>query len=285
MGYAEYAPAPALASFVRCIWTFDAADGAGEPSRIVPDGRPELIVHLGDPFSEIARDGVALEQPRMLFAGQVTRPLVVKPLGRAAVIGVRFHPAGALPFLGTSLRDATDVRIDAVRLLGEDANTLLGKLRGSTDPGDRLKFVQDFVQQRVRANANARDPTIEATAATIEQAPHRADVAKLAAVAGIGRRQFERRFAHAVGVGPALLAAIFRFRGVFDVLERDTARPWTDAALAGGYHDQSHFIREFRRFVGLTPTEFARTAGALADALAQPQRDVAIVQADRSPAR
>jgi AraC-like DNA-binding protein len=74
----------------------------------------------------------------------------------------------------------------------------------------------------------------------------------LVAASGIGRRQLERRFGDAVGIGPALLASIFRFRSVFDLIERDGSRPWTDAALAAGYYDQSHFIREFRRFVGCT---------------------------------
>jgi AraC-like DNA-binding protein len=111
------------------------------------------------------------------------------------------------------------------------------------------------------------------------------EVQTLAEDAAIGRRQLERRFGECVGVGPGLLASIFRFRSVFDVMERDVSSPWTDAALAAGYYDQSHFIREFRRFVGVTPTAFARTAAGLGEALARPQADVANVQAREPAAR
>jgi AraC-like DNA-binding protein len=284
MDYAEFAPLPALAPFVRCVWTFDAPAPGPSPVRIVPDGRPELIVHCGDRFAEIARDGTVRNQPRALFAGQVTRPLHLRPLGRAAVIGVRFRPAGARPFLGRSLRETTDLRLSIGRLLGRGATALLYELEAMSGTAARVQRVQEFVAARIDAYGE-RDPLVEAAVARIEANLGRVDVDELARDAAIGRRQLERRFGDAVGVGPALLASIFRFRGVFDVMERDALRPWTDAALAAGYFDQSHFIREFRRFVGTTPTEFARTAAGLAEALAQPQEDVAIVQAAEPASR
>jgi AraC-like DNA-binding protein len=241
------------------------------------------VIHCGDRFAEVARDGSTQAQPRMLFAGQVTRPLVVKPLGRSSVVGVRFHPAGALAFLGRPLRETTDARVPASRLLGRGATTLLYELETMAHAA-RLQRVQEFIAARIDERGGERDLIVEAAVARIEANQGQVDAAELAADAGIGRRQLERRFGHAVGVGPSLLASIFRFRSVFDVIERDAARPWTEAALAAGYHDQSHFIREFRRFVGVVPTEFARTAAELAQALAQPQPDVAIVQAPE-PAR
>ena len=284
MDYAEFAPVAALAPFVRCVWTFNAAAPGGPPVRIVPDGRPELVVHCGDRFAEIARDGTVTTQPRALFAGQVTRPLRLQALGGAAVIGVRFHPAGAQPFLGRSLRDTTDQRLSIGRLLGRDAATLMYDLESMTGMAARIERLQEFVAARIDAYGE-RDPLVESAVARIEANQGRVEVAVLAADAAIGRRQLERRFGESVGVGPGLLASIFRFRSVFDVIERDASRPWTDAALAAGYYDQSHFIREFRRFVGATPTEFAREAAGLAAALAQPQSDVANVQAPEPAGR
>ena len=284
MDYAEFAPVAALAPFVRCVWTFHAPAPGGPAVRIVPDGRPELIVHCGDRFAEIARDGTVKTQPRALFAGQVTHPLHLRPLGRAAVIGVRFHPAGARAFLGRALRDTTDLRLPIGRLLGHGSAALTSELETMNGAAARVQRLQEFVAARIDSHGD-RDALVEAAVARIEATQGRADVDALARDAGIGRRQLERRFGDFVGVGPGLLASIFRFRSVFDVMERDASRPWTDAALAAGYYDQSHFIREFRRFVGVTPTVFARTAAGLAEALAQPQADVANVQAPEPAAR
>jgi AraC-like DNA-binding protein len=62
------------------------------------------------------------------------------------------------------------------------------------------------------------------------------------------------------------LGGILRLRRFFDQLDRDNA-PLADAALAAGYYDQSHFAREFRRYAGLTATEFLATRPALASAI------------------
>lgn len=257
MDYAEFAPIAPLAPFVRCVWTFDASAPGDAVQRIVPDGRPELVVHCGEPYAELDRRGAAHPQPRALFAGQVTRPLRLRARGRAAVIGVRFHPAGARPFLGQAMRGTTDARIPLDLLFPEMGAALMHDVAAAPGAVERIQRIQGFVLARIAAHRHERDALVESAVARIENAAGIVDVAEMAADAAIGRRQLERRFGDAVGVGPALLAAIFRFRRVFDVIERDASRPWTDAALAGGYCDQGHFIREFRRFVGCSPTEFA----------------------------
>ena len=51
--YVEHRPRAALRPHLECLWLVsDPRPRAGRaPERVVPDGCPELIVHLGDPFS------------------------------------------------------------------------------------------------------------------------------------------------------------------------------------------------------------------------------------------
>ena len=257
MRYTERPPRKSLAHHVMCVWCFES-EGAGAPDRIVPDGRPELIVHRGAPFAELDARGAFVAQPRVLFAGQVTRPLRLRATGPASVIGVRFHPHGARAFAGTSMRELTDRRIAI------DAPTVGA---GADELEPALAQVEAFVAKRIEAARHPEDLLARAMSERIEAAEGMIDAETLFADAHVGRRQAERRFADAVGIGPALLASIFRFRRVFEVIERGGPRPWTEAALAAGYYDQSHFIREFRRFVGCTPTEFDAERSGLASAL------------------
>ena len=284
MSYAEFAPTARLARFVRCVWTFAGTAAGDAPQRIVPDGRCELIVHAGEPYAEVDTRGKARTQSRVVFAGQVTRPLHLRAPASACVIGVRFHPAGARPFLDRSVREATDARVPLDQMWIGAGSALGRDVVACKGMAQRVALVQAFVQERIDACIEPPDPLVDACVARIEATCGDADIPSLASDAGLSRRQLERRFADVVGVGPALLASIFRFRSVFDLLERDHARPWTEAALAAGYYDQSHFIREFRRFVGCTPTEFVAEAQGLSEALARKQ-DVAIVQAEPDPAR
>jgi AraC-like DNA-binding protein len=248
MRYAEFPPPDALRHVLHCLWTFED-EGGREPQRIVPDGRCELVVHRGDPYREV---GAGAVQPRALFAGQLTQPLWLEATGRCDVVGVRFRPAGARAFIGGSMRAATDRRV-----------ALPGDVPGT------LEAVVAWVGEQISARAVPDDAPVRAAAELIERTGGDVAVADLVAASGLGRRTLERRFLDGIGIPPALLANVFRFRRVFDAIEHDSARPWTDAAAAAGYFDQSHLIRDFRRFVGCTPTEFAASRPGLATALVE----------------
>ena len=257
MRYAEHAPPDALASVLHCLWTFEDVAPEGAPQRIVPDGRCELIVHLGNPYREA---GARAAQPRVLFAGQLTSPLWLAATGPCSVVAARFHPGAARAFVGFSMRHATD------RRLAVEAGGLVETLEREPSMATRAQALASWLGERL-GHAGQDDTVARAAAARIESTRGDVGIEELARECGLGRRQLERRFGDQVGIGPALLATVFRFRRVFDLIEHDSTRPWTDAALAAGYFDQSHFIRDFRRFVGCTPSEFQRTPEGLAQAL------------------
>lgn len=254
MRYAEYPPPDSLRHVVHCLWSYEDEEASGEPQRIVPDGRCELVVHLGESYREI---GEAAPQPRALFAGQLTRPLWLEATGPCQVIGVRFRPAGARALIDGSMRRTTDRRLALAEIEAGWAGAM----------PDTLEGVVAWVADEIARRAIVEDREVSAAADLIERSCGDVDVEKLVHASGLGRRTLERRFADAVGISPALLANVFRFRRVFDAIEHDSARPWTDAAAAAGYYDQSHLIRDFRRFVGCTPTQFAATRPGLATAL------------------
>lgn len=264
MRYAEHAPPEALAPFLHCLWTFEDDGPPAGPQRIVPDGRCELVVHFGAPYRE---KGAEAPQGRVVFAGQLTRPLWLEPTGASGVVGARFHPAAARAFLDMAMDRATDQRLELARLWPAEARALVREVDESPDLEGRVQAVAAFVARRVAGSAV--DCILERCVAALQQSRGTLPVQAAAEVAGIGRRSLERRFLDGVGVSPALLANIFRFRSVFEAIERDSARPWTDAAMAAGYFDQSHLIRDFRRFVGCTPTEFAAARPGLGSALVE----------------
>jgi len=77
---------------------------------------------------------------------------------------------------------------------------------------------------------------------------------RLARHVGLTRRHLERRFQLLVGVSPKRLARIVRFQRALRMLERaDAGQRGTRTAMACGYADQAHFVREFRELAGCPP--------------------------------
>ena len=252
---------------LHCLWTFEDEGAGGEPQRIVPDGRCELVVHFGAPYREV---GAEAPQARVVFAGQLTQPLWLEATGASGVVGARFHPATARAFLDLPMDRATDQRLELARLWPGETRTLLREVDEAASLEERVQAVAQFVLRRVAGSPV--DESVRQCVAAFQSSGGTMPVQAAAEIAGIGRRQLERRFLEVVGVSPALFANVLRFRSVFDAIEHDSARPWTDAAIAAGYFDQSHLIRDFRRFVGCTPTEFAASRQGLATALVEPAK-------------
>jgi AraC-like DNA-binding protein len=78
------------------------------------------------------------------------------------------------------------------------------------------------------------------------------DFAALARELGVSIRQLQRRFNASVGLPPKLFARMQRFIHVFHAMGKPPCK-WVDTAVACGYYDQAHLIRDFKRFSGETP--------------------------------
>jgi hypothetical protein len=184
--YQEFAPPPALAPFVHCLWVFEGEDAA-EPQRIAPDGRCELILHWRTPYLEMA-DGEWRPQPRALFAGQLTRPLHLLARDAAGVVGVRFRTAAAGAYLRAPASDATDRRLP----LEDPAD-----LADAADEPARLALAAEHVLARLEP---ARlDRGVAAAVAELRRSDGRTPLDDLCAIAGLTPRVLQRRFLEGSG--------------------------------------------------------------------------------------
>ncbi len=260
--YFERRPSASLREFVRCIWTYQTDVPSNEAQPVPPDGCAELIVHLGRPYAELSSTG-RVTQPPILFAGQITQPLTLHATGRVCVLGVRFEPDGARAFIGQPLATSTDVRRDLRAIHGRQAATLLRIVRAAKSWDERIATVETYVGGAIKSGAIGIDSDVRDVVCQLEY--NLGEPAK-----PLTQRQLQRRFKEHVGVSPRTLATIFRFRQLFNAIERPEHPGWLDAALSVGYFDQPHMARDFRRYLGCTATEWARRKAGLSTLLAQP---------------
>jgi AraC-like DNA-binding protein len=274
MRYREYRPGPALAPFVRVLWTLEHRGDAPAADRIFPDGCMELVFHLGQPFRALDDTGRAVIQPSGFLVGQMTKALRVWPSADARVIGVRFRPGGAFPFLGQPQHELTG----ALPAL-DDVWPALARERERLAELPDLAAVAAHVEavlSRAAARAPLPDRRIVASVAGIAATGGAVAVDRLSARCGLGPRQLERLFREQVGLGPKRLARIVRFQAGLRL--REAGASLASAAQAAGYADQAHFAREFRAIAGLSSSAFAAGDDPLAAAFVSGSPDVGFVQ-------
>ena len=268
--YQEFAADPALAAHVHCLWSFAAREDGAEQA-IPPDGRAELIVHRGRPYDERGGDGAWRAQPALLFAGQLTRPLVLRARYAVDVVAVRFTPAGAWAFAGVPMATLTDRRVALAELHGAAAAAALAaRLDDAADAPERLAVLSAYVARRIEKNDGRRDVDVERCVERVFASDGGVPLAELCRLAGLGERQLQRRFAEVVGIAPRTLAVVVRLRRVFDALREAPWSTWSERAQAAGFFDHPQMARDFRRLLGRAPSQWAKGGGGIATSLVDP---------------
>lgn len=255
MLYREWAPPPALASQVEAVWALAGTEPDGESQRIVPDGCAELILNFADPVLQETR-GPSL-QPTLMFVGQITGPFRIRPTGRMDLLGVRFRPGGAAALTPIPQHELVDRSVP----LADVAPTAARRLAPVFDPNGTDERMQRTIEALQPSLGSCRSVVTDSADAIVRHWGM-IPIGVLAAGAGMGTRQLERRFLEEVGMTPKRLARISRFQRVFKALERRPAG-WTRVALECGYYDSSHLVRDFREFAGDAPSRVNAAADDL----------------------
>jgi AraC-like DNA-binding protein len=254
MNYVQIRPGAAAAQFAQCYWTLEDTADSGGMQRIVPDGRPALILNWGRPF-ESYEDGVWTRQPECFFVGQITGPLLLRPSGPTAMLGISFHPHGAARLFRVPMCELTDsaVALEDLAFLGARPLLLaLERLRDRYSLREGLAALDALLQAFAEGSFIGEGPVAYAVL-EMQRTGGLVRIRGLADRLSWSSRQLQRRFRDAVGISPKLFCRMQRFQRVFAAMDRPDST-WVGAAMDCGYYDQAHLIRDYREFSGKTPT-------------------------------
>jgi len=216
---------------------------------------PMIVFDFGDPTDVLVYEHRALlkSAAAVVVGPQTYRRLEMQLRGALDTFVINFQPDGMHRLFSIPMHELTDLDIEAHSVLGGLITKLgerLGNLR--TFP-ERVRLVEEVFLPRALAR-NGLDG-VSAAANWIILAGGRADIPVLAGRAGLGVRQFERKFIQQVGMRPKLFARIARFEAALENKARHGNKSWTDVAHEFRYYDQMHMVHDFAEFTGGTPTE------------------------------
>ena len=176
------------------------------------------------------------------------------------VVLAQFTPTGAAAFLREPLDEFFNATVacDDVVSRPLELRRVHEQMAEAPNHGRRVRLLEDFLLERI---GHARpDPLICAAVAWIERAHPDARIEALVRYIGLSQSALERRFRRQVGSSPRKFASIIRLQKVLRL--RAEGNDFTSITHAAGYFDQSHFIKDFRRFTGRAPEAYFRRTAA-----------------------
>ncbi|MEU4196403.1 AraC family transcriptional regulator [Kribbella sp. NPDC026611] len=237
----------ALARYVDRIWTWE-----GDPSELpalLPGTGAELIFHRGSQVTAHGADGpVALPRAHLLCMRRERWTL--RADGMVAFTAVRLRAGGLAYLTDHPVEDLIDRAVDIDDLLGPAGRQLTSALNGAGDLAVRAARAEQVLR---RQPAPRRDPRIMAAVHQLYRQPASTSLQDLAPALGVSTRHLRRGFSAVAGVSPKEFQRLVRFQQVIRTMLLKAPASAVPVALAVGYYDQSHFIKEFHRLAGESP--------------------------------
>lgn len=257
-----FAPPEHLRSYFGSLYLFGVtADTYADATRAdVPQLR--FMVSGGGYYH--FHDGTVAATPDVCLLGPTmgaTRFELDRP---AQVIGISLLPAGWMSLHGGDASDHADRLCDLVTERGAPYPALLDTLRGfEREDVDRMVAL---VWRELGRLVKPMRPATWSLLAAIddwlmdEGSPR---IEALADTTGLSPRQLARIANKYYGAPPKLLARKYRALRCSAKIALDGIS-WQDLCDEAGFYDQSHFIREIKHFIGLTPHQLQTEPSAVA---------------------
>ncbi|XUU61277.1 helix-turn-helix domain-containing protein [Erythrobacter sp. HA6-11] len=260
---ANRAPAEDLAPWVARVYATEVTMG---PDEILDCGilsdTPILRVLFSGEWTAQTRDGIGRYGPSALFFGAQTKRMPVKVKGSFATVGLALKPGAVFALRGPEVSETLDRIILYDHIYGHKqwgtSEQMIEWFNPAGPPERWLKVAESLFRDLLHLTGGKEpDPVIEAFDKAAFADPN-FTIGDFAESHGIERRRLERLIKKSYGQTAKqvlrrarVLDIAAHLRGVADNREEE------EAALR--FFDQSHMIREFRSFFGMTPRQFART--------------------------
>jgi AraC-like DNA-binding protein len=248
-----YRPTSPLAGHVEIIGHWQGGDGYR--SRALPRGAATVIIDVGQRqrVDFYAADGrTRLEVPPAFVTGAHTASYVSEMPAHEPAMAIHFRPGGARPFFGIPLGELENGIVGLDDIWGRAGAELHDRLVEAPTVPARFDIVERFLLSRPWSSGR-RHPGVATALAAIEVNPS-IQMAEIRDMAGMTTKRLIALFRAEVGLSPKAYARIRRLQAALRLLgSMNGAR----VAAQVGYFDQAHFVREFRSFTGMTPTQYA----------------------------
>jgi AraC-like DNA-binding protein len=236
----RHTPSGALAPFVARYWII----------------RWELVAPYSQTVIPYPCVNLTVERGRSGIFGVASKSFSRVLEGAGLVFGVQFLPGAFRPFLGKSVASLTDRSVPIADVFGTSDRECEEALLSLEDDAAMVAEAE----RRLGARLPEPDADAQAVLAIVNAVADNRELTKVDAVvrlAGTTKRTLERLFREYVGVAPKWVIQHYRLHDAAEHAATHETHDWADLAARLGYADQAHFIRDFKRFVGQSPTRYA----------------------------
>jgi AraC-like DNA-binding protein len=270
MTYREIAPTASLKAFIKCFYIYQSDSETGYEDTVFPSGLTEIIFNLGQGSWATSVDNQFYTTPQVELWGQLTKPLLIQSKGKHTMLGVRFFPHSIAYFLKEDTGMFNNQVSDLTEVLGLSVKNFHHRLFETPNLAQRITLIEAFLLQKLNNHdkTNFRMAEIGYILNRLNTNASEYDMTTIAKNQGMSSRHLRTLVQQHTGLTPKLYNKINRFQNSLKLISKN-GKSLTDIAYEAGYFDQSHFIKDFKSFTGVTPSSFVENISPVNQLLLQ----------------
>ncbi|MEL7270387.1 MAG: helix-turn-helix domain-containing protein [Bacteroidota bacterium] len=244
--YEEVKPSTALAPFIFCFWQLKTTKPLPEPFqyRVVSDGCIDIFFNHKKPEENFV----------MGFCRKYTEFAIGHEFD---YIGIRFLPAIFPLLFGIDAKSLSNVSPPLQEVLPQFSEWITNHLL----PDHSFPFIVKGLNEKMGnqlANPNLNlDPRFFNALGKIFKRKGYLDIEKELET-GLSPRQLRRIFNFYIGTTPKAFSNVVRFQHILNAKPSQESLKENKLYYDVGFFDQAHFIKNFKTFYGITPSEAFR---------------------------
>ena len=194
--------------------------------------------------------------PVFFLYGQTIHPIELQITGKYKLIVFQLFPFVIESFFDVNPQTLNDDCYDLIQMRNFDIEKEISKLRKTSDFTEWTRLITDLLFAIFQTKRDALDYKIQQGILHIIESKGLQTIRQIRESLNISERTFERRFLAQVGITPKQFSKIIQFQNSLTDLQTNDFNKLTDIVYKNGFADQSHFIRVFKAYTGISPSHF-----------------------------
>lgn len=251
----QFSPSDILKPYVK-NYTLITIDSDLTDEVFYPSGYVDLVINVSEGSATTFIDGRRRKLPGVEVLGHLTLPSRLTVTKGTSVLIARIYPYASSLFFTDSMSDLTNYATDAYGIFSREINDVYYRLMEAGSLEQKVAMLDRFLIEKLIKNEkqHRKSKIIGQVCQHICLMGDTYDSKTLSAGYGLSERYMEKLFMNLVGITPRAFFSVYRFNKSLDLV-LSSGRKLTSIAYDCGYYDQSHFIKEFTKFTGITPFE------------------------------
>jgi AraC-like DNA-binding protein len=239
----RYAPSEELGYFIKHYWivSWDLTGQQPYPQHVIPNPCVNMVIGRG-------KSGIFAPAREKFTYGLE---------GKGCVFGIKFKPGGFYPFYRRPISHFKQQPLRISELFEVDDREVEASILSAENEAQMMERMEKLIRPKLPE----RDNQVREINRIIDWVSANKEITRVDDICSqfdIHIRKLQRLFEQYVGVSPKWVIQLYRLQNAAEMIDNGIAQDWLELCGNLGYYDQSHFIKDFKAVIGLTPDEYIR---------------------------